>query len=159
MSLEWITAPDANVSVDTSAHGLVGSYSHSAGVFTAEYTRASNVGGVTPSGTNQFIIQLPAGYTYTGNTRLTLLTNTEFGPYVQIVFTQIAFSPPLATGEYLANLGALAAGDFIYCPAGMDDGSGGLGVLTFTLEFEAEPTTPPPPGGGFWTDFANCREI
>lgn len=152
--MTWITVPDENVSVNISAHGYVGTYGISGGVFSAAFTRASAAGGTSAPSTNYFEILLPPG-TYTGNTRLTILSNDEFGPYYQYCFTQVATTPPLATGEYLVDLGSISAGDTIYCPAGMDDGSGGYGTITFTLEFE---TSGPPAPTEFWTDFIGFAE-
>ena len=152
----WITAPDVNVTIDESAYGSVGTYSHLAGVFTADSTRATAIGGLAAPASNYFRVELPTGYAYTGNTRLTVTSNDAAGPYDQFVFTQASAPPfsgnPVGSGPFLDDLGAIASGDFIYVPAGTDDGSP-FDTVVFTLEFEVEDIA-----SEFWTDFVAAEE-
>ena len=117
---------------------------YATGVFTSSgpYGKPLSNAKTTPSFGEYFTITLPAG-TYTGNVRLEILTNTlDTGVYDQNIFLETSdpvFSGnaiPVATYDY--DIGPLTAGDLIYCPAGIDDGSGsGSGSTTFSLKFEA----------------------
>lgn len=160
--MPWLTIPDGNVSVSNSGAGTL---AHSGGVFTATntYGNSAAAGDVlsAPGGTpNYFVIDLPAGYDYTGNTRLTITTATmAVDAYDHVVFNR-ASSPPfsgaaIGAGTYESDIGPLVAGTDIYCAAGYDDGGGGTGVYEFTLEFEYEELPDPE----FWTGFIGCREI
>lgn len=159
--MPWLTIPDGNVTVSNSGSGTL---AHSGGVFTATNAYA-NLGAAddvfsAPGGPpNYFTINLPSGYEYTGNTRLTITTSTMSNDaYDQIVFTQVS-SPqfsgnPVPAGEYLEDIGPLVPSTNVYCVAGIDNGSGGAGVYAFTLEFEYTESAP----AAFWTDFRGCEE-
>jgi len=155
--MTWTTIPDVNVAISSGTD-----LSHSAGVFTSNgpYAYELTDPQVAPAFGVYFVITLPAG-TYTGNVRLTVLTNNLSSAYFHHLFletdetgTPIPATPPNNVFEY--DIGSIEAGDVIYCPAGVEFESGAdSGELTFNLEFETEE----PPEPLFWTDLVGAEEL
>ncbi len=155
--MPWLTIPDGDVTIFNEGSGAL---NHSSGTFSAANTYANSLAAgdvfTEPSGTrNHFLINLPAGYTYTGNVRLTItFADMADSPYTHTVFTQTASGATIPEGTYVTDIGPLVAGTDIYCVAGYDDGPGGNGTYEFTLEFEYTAAAP----AEFWTDFRGCEE-
>ena len=144
ISIGWLTTA-AVASYASLPDGAITSndagMTYAAGVFTsgAPYSRALVNAKTSPGAGTFFTIDLPAG-TYTGNVRLTVLTNTTSSPYDHHLFLESSdpeySGNPVAIAVYNYDIGSTTAADTIYCPAGVDDGGGGSGGCTFSLEFE-----------------------
>lgn len=140
--MPWLTIPDGNVSVTGSAAGTL---SHTGGVFTSTNAYAVvNSLDTNPGGTiKRFLITLPAGYTYTGSVRLTIIASSSTTFYETVCITETdGGGTAIPPGVYLYDYsGLLSPGTNLYAMAGENDGSPIGTSYEFTLEFEVASAT------------------